>query len=452
MAQVILIEKNKALEDLLTINLTTYVGVEVIPRESANDALNLLSILPNIALVICSNENDEIDTTYEIAKHIKQHHLETGLISFDKIPDFAHDFAIQIDNPQNLDLTISSAAKILNIDLENLDKKVLPDYLPIPVHYFLHLDSCCSDVYIRIKKSAQEYQFVKRIHKGDTFSKDAIKRYIDQNLQFFYIPNEFQKNFTNFLSDRLVKKLNDATDLPLENQIEIISDSFDIAIKEIINMGFNSATVQLTEAIIDSMVKTIEQSSEMAGLLHKLINSKSSYLYQASHMSAVVASECLNHLGLNDRKIHEKMAYAAFFHDISFIDKPELAKISSYEELENAKLNEEDWDLVFNHALEASVLIRQNVEAPEDVDVLIKHHHGALNGKGFSVTHSQEIPGQAKIFLIACEFVKQLLYFKEKGGAPAPIVDELYKKYPDDEMKKVIKALESTLKKKKNKS
>ncbi|MBT3585380.1 MAG: hypothetical protein HN509_10780, partial [Halobacteriovoraceae bacterium] len=45
-------------------------------------------------------------------------------------------------------------------------------------------------------------------------------------------------------------------------------------------------------------------------------------------------------------------------------------------------------------------------------------------------------------------FVRGLLIYKEKGGKPAPLVDNMYKNYDSPEITKIIKALEATLKRK----
>lgn len=448
MAQIILIENNQSLHELLSINLTTYLGVELIPRESAADAINLMNILPAIDLVITRDKIGEEETARNIAKFIQEKSADTGLLVLGEVPEGATDMAVGITNPKEWEKVVQSAARILGINPELLSRKVIPDYVPIPVKYFLNLDTSCCDVFIRIKKGPDEFQFVKRIHDGDTFSKAVINRYVDQGLKLFYIPRDMQKNFANFLSDRLVTRLEESLDGSIEEQLEILGNSYNVATKEILKMGFTSATVQLTESIVESMIKTFEKNPQMSPLLRKVINSKNGYMYQHCHMTSIVSSEILNNLGITDKETHEKMGYASFFHDISMTEKEELAKITSFEELEKAELSEEDWDMVFNHALEASVLINKHPEAPKEVDLIIKQHHGALNGKGFSVTNATKLSGLSKIFFISCEFVKELLAFKEKGGRPTPIIDELYKKYPDKEMVKVIRALEKTLKRK----
>lgn len=447
MGQIVLIEENPSLKELLSINLTTYVGVEVIPRRNANEAIELLKILPNIDLVICSNKIGDEKTAQLLVDYINSNKLDTGLIILGGSAKSNSEHAVIIENANEWEKVINTSAKILGISQEVLSKKILPDYISVPVHYFSRLKTSCCDVFIRIKKGPEDFQFVKRIHSGDAFSKTMIKRYVEQGLTHFYIAKDTQKNFTNFLSDQLVELLEANFD-QIDDQIEAVADSYNVATREILKLGFTSATVQLTDSIVENMVDIFHKSSEMSGLLHKIINSKSGYIYQHCHMTSVVASECIKNLGIDTKIDHEKLAYAAFFKDISFIEDEDLAKISTYEELEASEISEEDWDLVFNHALEASVLIRKHPEAPIGVDEIVKHHHGSMNGKGFSTANVSKLTELQQIFLISSEFVKELMDYREKGGKPTPIIDELYKKYPTPDMVTVIKALEQTLKRK----
>lgn len=446
MAQVILIEDNKTLNDLISVNLTTYLGVDLIQRKNAQEALNLLSILPNVDLIITTVKIQDELTSEILSHYILSNKLETGLIVLGTDQKSKNDFTINIVNPKDWEQVIHASAKVLGINENVLAKKAVPDYIAVPVRYFLNLDNVNCDVFIRIKKSPTEYQFVKRIHNGDTFSKESIKRYLEQGLENFHVSKESYKNFTIFLSNRLVDKI-DSPNMDVTQKIQVMGESYDIAIKEISKLGFNSETIQLAEAIIQNMVKNFEKSPEMSNLLHKVINSQTGLLFQRCHMTSVVASEMVKNLKYNEPGAYDKIAYASFFHDIMLADREELTKINSFEELEKANLNEEDWDIVFNHAMEASILMRRHPEAPSGADEIIKHHHGASNGKGFS-NAIDKLPDLSKIFIVAHHFVLELVRFKETGGDPKPVTEELYKRYPSTEMAVIIKALEHTLKKK----
>lgn len=447
MAQVILIESNKTMNDLISVNLTTYLGVDLIQRKNAQDALGLLAILPSIDLIITNVSVEGENTANMINDYLIENQLDISLVALGGDVKRATDNTVSISDPKDWEEVIQVTAKILGINDEILAKRAIPDYISIPVNYFLNLDNVTCDVFIRIKKSATEFQFVKRIHTGDTISKDLIQRYQEQGLEAFFIPKEHHRNFAIYLSNRLVEKI-ESPHIEENQKIQVMGESYDIAIKEIVTLGFNSETVQLTDTIIENMIKNFQKSPEMSGLLHKVINSKTGTIYQKSHMTSVVACEMIKNLKYNDANAFDKIAFAAFFHDILLAEREDLAKINSFEELEKARLNEEDWDLVFNHANEASQLVKNHPEAPVGADEIIRHHHGAFNGKGFS-NAIEKLPDLSKIFIIANHFVLELIRFKENGGQPRPVTEELFRRYPSPDAAIIIKALEKTLKKKK---
>lgn len=448
MAQVILIESNKTMNDLISVNLTTYLGVDLIHRKTARDATSLLDILPSIDLIITNHKVGNEDSANIINDYLIKNNLEINLIVLGGSVKQETAHTISIQSGIDWEKVVSISAKILGITEETLAKKIIPDYVPVPVRYFLNIDSVNCDVFIRIKKSPVEYQYVKRIHSGDSFSKETIQTYSDQGLANFYIPKEDYKNFTIFLSNRLVNKL-EFLDADGSQKIQLMGEAFEIASREIMQWGFNREIIQLSGTIIENMVKSFQNSPHMSGMLHKVINSKTGLLYQRCHMTCVVACEMIKNLEVKDPNSNQKIAFAAFFHDILLSDNEVLSKINSLEELEKAKLSEKDWGLVFNHANEAALLIKDHPESPLDADEIIRHHHGSSNGKGFSNV-IDKLPELSKIFIIAHQFVLELIKFKENGGEPRPITEELFKRYPGTEASLVIKALERTLKVKKN--
>jgi HD-GYP domain-containing protein (c-di-GMP phosphodiesterase class II) len=447
MAQVILIEDNKAMNDLISVNLTTYLGVDLIQRPNAQETINLLTILPSIDLIITKDSIDGEDTASLIDEYLIEHKLDITLVVLGNNSKKISDNTISIADKNDWEQVVLTSAKALGFNENVLANKTVPDYIPVPVRYFLNLDNSNCDVFIRIKKSATEYQFVKRIHNGDTFSNDSIKRYMDQGLEYFYVSKEHNKNFAIFLSNRLVEKM-DSPHMEQTQKIQLMGDSYEIAVKEITKLAFNSETVQLTDTIIENMIKNFEKSPEMSGLLHKVINSKTGFQYQRSHMISVVACEVVKNLKINDPAAYEKIAFAAFFHDIKLQDRDDLSNINSYEELEQQQLSDADFDLVFNHAFEASQFVRMHPEAPLGADTIILHHHGTYNGKGYS-NAIERLPDLSKVFVISHQFVTELLRFKQNGGEPKPITEELFKRYPIPDVAIIIKALEKTLKKKK---
>lgn len=445
MAQVVLIEDDKNLNDLLSINLNTYLGVDLIQQDSASDCISLLTILPNIDLIIAKNQVGDEKTADVLQQYIEDNKLDATLIVLGSVAKPGPN-TVCVENPREWEKVVHYAAKVLGLNEAEILKKVTPEYVAVPLKYFLNLEVSCCDVFIRIRKTPTEFQFIKRIHSGDNCTKESIIRYQQQGLENFYIPKEDQKRFSIYLSNKLVERM-DAPNTDMAEKILLMGESYEVALKEIQKLGFTSETIQLTDSIVSNMIKNFTQGDEMAALLHRVINSRTGMLFQRSHMTSVVASECLKNLKITSPESYEKIAFASFFHDILFLDKEDLSKINNQEELDLSNESDEDKKLVFAHAYETAELVKRHPEIQDGVDEIIRHHHGSATGYGFS-HQIDSLPELSQIFIIAHQFVLELFLFKERGGKPTPIVDELYKRYPGAQATLIIKAIERTLKKK----
>jgi hypothetical protein len=446
MAQVILLEENEVLNELITINLTNILGIDVVNRKNATAVLGLLEILPEIDLVITQYEIGGENAAALIQKYIVTNHLEVGLIVLGGPSTMDNEFTATIINPKDWEKVVEYSAKILGLTPAILEKKVIPEYVPVPINYFFNLETVNCDVYIRIKKTPTEFQFVKRIHKGDAFTKDVIIRYKSQGLDYFYISNDNRKTFTTYLSNILVEKLDSTTEIT--ERIELMGESYEIATKEIINLGFTSEVVQLTDTIINNMIKNVEQSPEMNHLLHKVINAETPLAFQRCHMTSVIASECLKNLKLATPQNILAITFASFFHDINFVDHLDLSKLNSDDETILANLSAEDNTLVQNHAYHASRLVDNYPNIPSGVEKLILEHHGTTHGLGFSLD-IETFSTISKVFIIAHDFVLEMIKYKENKTVPRSLSEDLYTRYPTPSCVKIIKALEQSLIKKK---
>lgn len=450
MGQIIIIEPNQSLCDLISINLKAYLGAEVIPRESGQDATALLSILPSVQLIICHNRVAEEFTAKVVDQFLTDQSLDIPMIILGKSNINFFSNHLVIENPENWEEIIKQAAKILGFKEDALSRQVRPDYVPIELFYFYEIENTCCDVFIRIKKGESDFQFLKRIHAGDTFSKEMIQKYEDQGLKYFYIPKEMQTNFTNSVSDQLVKKLGlfdqrtDDSD-QLEEFIKSLDRSFEIAHKEIQKFGFSSATIQLCDTVIEGMLKTVHGSQEMSPLLRKVLNAKAKYLYLHGHLSMIIAIETLRTLKKDTQSNISLIAYACFFKDIALCEKPELAHISTQNELDESNLDSDDWSLVMGHAFEGAKTIRNHSESPISADTLILTHHGSLDGRGFYSKDQDDLSElniYQQIFILSCEFAKEILRFKEEGGKPTPILPILKKHFDNPTLEAIFGAME----------
>lgn len=451
MAQIILIEPDETLRELLTLNLATFVGAEIIPKDNFAEALTLIQIIPNIDLIIARKIDITGAHAHSLSDYIRENERETTLILSGEaeVAGSIKEQAVLFDNPMDWEKIIQAAANALGVTGEILAKKVRPDYVAVRINIFRHLTSTPCDVFIRIKRGPGDYQYVKRLHSGDAYSVQMVSKYIEQGLTHFYIPKDYLINFTNYVSDSFALGLENLN-WSDKNSFEFLGESYGQTLQNAREIGFSSATIQLAEAVMKSMVASAEISKDVGPLLQKVINSPTGLNYQHGHMSAIVALEILKATSLDTKHNLEKISYAALFKDIMLTDRDEWMLIDSFEELENSHLLEADWDRVFSHALDAAVLVQKARDIPIGVDELIRHHHGTSNGKGFSLGQIDNLPEISLIFILAVDFVNQLFIFQKNSSENAkPVIATLKERFAHSERAgRFLGALNKRLKKK----
>lgn len=438
MSQTILIETNEDLKKIFSLNLNTFVGTDVIHRKNADDALALLRILPQVALIITKAKVGEEETAQKIYQHIKNESLQTSLIVLGECPPISSEI-LCLQEPVSWEILIKQAASHLGVTIQDAVNKVKPDFLPIGLHYFYDIQKTPCDVYIRIKKGPNDYQYVKRIHSKDSFDKNDIKKYEDQGLKEFYIPKDYIQYFTTFVTNNLVEKL-EREDLTLEDRILTTANAHEIVRDSIQNMGLDSASVELSDASINSMVKSVQNSPEVANLLKFLFSNKVAYAYQHCHLLALMCHYVLSKQSWYKPEHLQILSFVSFFSDVTLKSHQQM-QISSMRDLAESNLTDEEKNQVMNHAADAVKILEHHPEASEYIKTVLVQSHGKTDGVGFEENPGEDLHPLSKVFIIADNFVKTLLN-PALPSKKQDILPLLYSRFTNPSYQKIIKTLE----------
>ncbi len=465
MAQILLIHSNANVRDLIALNLSTYLTAHIIPRATAEEAIALLEILPNIDMVVTEGKIEKEETAQLLIEYINTHALNTELVVMGPLEKgIAQKIknGLLVADPLNWEGAVDAASKIFGVTLENLKKKIAPVYIPIASDYFHALHSSPCDVFIRIKQGEGQYQYLKRIHRDDAFELKDIKRYESQGLQYFFILKDDRDAFATFVSNALVMRLEKeileaGINRDPAEQLPVLGESYDLALRSIMEQGLNVSTIQLADTVIQSMISTTDRSKVLGPLFRQIIGLSTGRLFKKGQITLMVALEVLKQknpaLGLPARDDSAaKMAYAAFFADLRILDlgdsaqAEELAMLDSPELKILAALDDEVKIKFINHALDAALFIRKNPEAPLDVDIIVKQHHGSSNGSGFKTEYAQLAP-LSRLFILAEAFARQFIHYSEQGRTDRPIILDMQARFAGHPtMEVLVKALQESLK------
>lgn len=438
MSQTILIETNEDLKKIFSLNLGTFVGTDVIHRTGADDTLALLKILPQVALIITKARVGAEETAVRIHQFIKSEGLQTSLIVLGECPQISSE-VLCLQEPVSWEVLIKQAASHLGVTIQDAVNKVKPDFLPVGLYYFYDITKTPCDVYIRIKKAANEYQFVKRIHSKDVFDKSDIARYEEQGLKEFYIPKDYVQYFTTFVTNNLVEKL-ERDDLTLEDRILTTANAHEIVRDSIQVMGLDQASVELSDASINSMVKSVKNSPEVANLLKFLFSNKVTYAYQHCHLLALMCHYVLSKQSWYKQEHLHILSFVSFFSDVTLKSNQQM-QIGSMRDLAESNLTDEEKRQVINHAADAAKILETHPEANDYIRTVLLQSHGKLDGVGLEENPGEDLHPLSKVFIIADAFVKTLLN-PALPSKKQDILPLLSARFTNPSYQKIIKALE----------
>jgi hypothetical protein len=438
MSQTILIETNEDLKKIFSLNLNTFAGTDVIIRKSAEDTIALLKILPQISLIIARAKIGSEETAMTIHEYIKSKDLTTSLIVLGECPPLAND-VLCLKDPVSWDILIKEAAVHLGITMKDVIHKIKPDFIPVALYYFYDINRSPCDIYIRIKKGPSEYQYVKRIHSRDAFDRVLIKKYESQGLQEFYISKDYAQYFTVFVTSNLVEKL-ERNDLSLEERILTTANAHEIVRETVSQIGLDQATIELSDASINSMVKSVKSSPEMTSLLKFLFSNKVSSAYQHGHLLALMCHYVLSKQNWYKHDHMNILSFAAFFSDVTLKSYKQM-QIGSMKELAVSDLTDEEKRQVLNHASETVKIMESHPEANDYVKIVLMQSHGKLDGIGIEENPGEDLHLLSKVFIISDVFVKTLLN-PNLPSKKQEILHLLYARFTNPSYQKIIKALE----------
>ncbi len=411
MTQILLVEADENLRTIIKLNLMKTLGVAIIEKESATDAIALLDILPNIDIVFSRDEILEEKTSKKIAGYLLAIGSTMPLVILGKKnTDYPNASAISAQSSWKL--IIETAAKILGMIPDWEENRLRGDYISVPVAYFLniHNTNLGCDAYIRVKKSEGEYQYIKRFHSQYLFSREDIEKYIESGLKEFYISKDHFSTFVTHVTNHLINKLRQSSGG--KERLVLTAESFEVTIDRIHSIGIDQDTIDVVQESIKAIEASLKEGSALSDFLLLLNAKQFTYLYAHSYFSCLLLHKIVEHFDWNTKKIKDKLTYLAYFHDISLIEDDHI-KINDLNGFNKYVFDNLDQKKrVHNHAMLSSQIIDRFPGVPIGVSTFIKEHHGVKNGIGFPDTLSTTIAPLSMMFIVVETFVDSFLQIK----------------------------------------
>lgn len=431
MSLTLLVEDNPKIHSVYTLNLTTWIGAHVTVKKSCLEALELLKSAEgkDYGLVIARFKSSFPEGQRELIAYLKNS-VKIPIIEIGPETIFEGPEAY-IPNSLELKLLIKSAAKALNITAKEMSEKVVPDFFPIPIAYFMVIKRSVCTVF---KAEGDNYLELSK-HDLD-FPPDLIPGLAKAGVKHLYVDKLDRLSFVNYVTSELMSLLSSEEVSPSEH-LTASEKSMELLTKKLQTIGVNEETIKLAQKNMEVMKQNIRSSPKLSNLFEKLLSNKTSYRFKHTQILTFIGLHIVKNIEWGNQEQEDKMSFIAYFHDIA-LNTDEEAMIHSNLDLKKSPLNHNSKVLVEKHAQIAAELVAKYPHAPMGADQLIRQHHGTLNGIGFSEHFGSNISPMAVVFIVAEEFTRIVLRSESLPLNREAMIKELKEIFPTARFQKII--------------
>jgi response regulator RpfG family c-di-GMP phosphodiesterase len=431
----LLVENNPKIESFYKLNLFTWLGLETISAADSTSAMKILGGAQGkeVNLIIARAKIGKEDSASQIVNFLKSKNLSIPVIVIGPGKEIPGTF-VHMTNSLQLKTMIQGAAKALGITAQAMSTKEVPDYFPIPIHFFGMLKRPACHVYLKENSS-----YGLRFEKMKDFAPGEINKLEDSGVKTLYVNKLDRLEFVNNVTSELMASLSEDEISP-DEQVTAADSTMVLAAKKLLSIGVTEETVTIAKKSMETMRRNSRINPKLSKLLEKLLANKASYLFTHTQLLSFIGLHIIKNIDWGNPEQEEKILFIAFFHDIA-LEKDEHGKIKSTLELKKSDFNEMDKSVVEKHAQIAAELVAKFPHAPMGADQIIRQHHGNLNGVGFSDHFGNNVSPMSIVFIVAEEFTRIVLKYSEGELNRTQMIRELKDAFPTSRFQKVIDLL-----------
>jgi hypothetical protein len=312
-------------------------------------------------------------------------------------------------------------------------------WIDIPVTALYHFKQVPFDLFIKLSSD----RYIKRIPTLEEIDDSTIESFRSRGINEVYFLRENNKDFSRLLINNMLNKIESDYQNPNE-ELKARSQVFS-TVKELVQaLGIAPKVMQISETMITEVSSSVLLAGgKLAKHVERLQrNLQFSFHYRLVELTCYLGTQLL--LAINEKNYPDEVrrfVFAAFFCDITLTEQD---YIHHFDEDLPKTLEVRDERVVMDHAWKAAELVSKYPNAPIDIGIVIKQHHGAVDGVGFPKKKSPHLTTLAKCLIISQELSYKILMNPE---IPAlEVLKMMAKNHDEAASQRLIKLFERSLK------
>lgn len=408
-SQIIAFTKRFEFKTLLDIECKGMTGFAPVVKDSLDDFQSLLGLLTTIDVLIIDEPPAAGDYKFllELVSE-KSSDIKSILLVSNETSGLKNSKSFPLNEIQGFIDHLKS--------LLGAQDAPLSGYISVPSDSLIHFKILPFDLYIKIS----EEKFLKRIPANEDIDEATVLAFKSKGITDLYFQKQYNRDFSLMLLNNMINKVEKNYESESE-KIKARNEVF-LTTKEIVqSVGLPPRVVQVCESVMESISEdVIKGKDKFSSYLDRMKSQNNlNFQFRFVELTSFIASQIVDQLNVGDKNEEtKKVVFAAFFCDISLTDASQLDYRT---EGSCVDLWGEDKKAVAEHALKASGIVAKYKNAPVDADIIVRQHHGALDGIGFPTPSDNMLP-LAKCLMAAQELAYAIL--KQPAKSPESLVNE----------------------------
>ncbi|MBL7666264.1 MAG: response regulator [Bacteriovoracaceae bacterium] len=378
---------------------------DIIVAQNGMEAIDLLNKFPNVDIIFCDHTMSpgNAQTVYDFLKDQNREipFIFTSGKQVQNFKGFENAALVKGINKKEMLLELPQVIQ----SFFEVDVKIPPkEFTGISIETLLSFTQLHEDVYIQLSSG----RYLKYFSKKDQVLSDDVKKLKEKKVtklflkkeSLTWIKRELQESFPAIVAGKA--KLEDLKFVKAVQEDRLkVSSPFEYE-KEFLD--------QIQEER-DHALRKIAMNPRLRALLKRLKVNKDDYYNGHIELLCSVACAIAKNLEWATQETMAKMIYAAYLHDILFVDHPHLARIPDLAEFNKMKHELTDYEqkIFLENPNYITQVAREDNKAPPDMEYILLQHRELPDGSGFprGLKHNQ-MNALACLFMVAHDLVDEL--------------------------------------------
>lgn len=431
MSQIVAFTKRLDFKTLLDIECKSLTGFAPVVKDTVDEFQAMLGLLGDIDVLIVDEPPVKVDYTFLVnAINEKGGAVKNVIMLSNETHEIKNSKTFSQDKVESLITYLKT--------LVAPDAKEVTGYISVPTDALIHFKILPFDLYIKIS----EGKFLKRIPANEDIDESTVVAFKAKGITDLYFEKKYNRDFSLLLLNNMINKVERNYTSKDEKQ-KAVNEVF-VTTKELVqSVGLPPRVIEVCESVMESIsLDVMKGKDKFSNYLSQMKDQSSlNFQFRFVELTSFIATQIVDHLNVPDKEEQiKKIVFAAFFCDISLTDVTHL----DYRTDESAKdLWPDDKKIIMEHALKSSLIAAKYKNAPADADLIIKQHHGSVDGTGFKDASGPILP-LAKCLMASQELAYAIL--KESDRPPETVINNVVSRFTGTPIHSFLVLFEKTCK------